>query len=55
MEAGLEDDIRKAEVRGQLNLSLPDKNLLKAKIDSVLEELKATKNKKNELIDLILR
>ena len=49
----LEEDIRKAKEKGPSNMSVTEKNLLKAKIDSAIEELKATKTKKNELLDKI--
>ena len=53
-ETDMNATIRKAAERGPMNLTMPDRNLLKAKIDYVLEDCKNIKNRKNEFIDAIL-
>ncbi len=49
----LDDDIRKAKEKGPSKMSVVARNLLKAKIEAAVEELRGTKLKKNELLDSI--
>ncbi len=49
----MDEDIRKAKEKGLSKMSVIAWNLLKAKIEAAVEELKGTKLKKNELLDSI--
>ena len=54
-ETDLKKTIRTQEERGSMNLTMTDRNLLKAKIDYVMEDFRNIKTRKNELVDGILK